>query len=78
MAWVTNFEIRDGSGRRQPSNVIGVVRRFEQPDGETVIQIDTHGSEDRANPGKQSQTLQLGRDAAKQLFDLLKRRYAFV
>jgi hypothetical protein len=36
-----------------------------------------NGSADRANPGKQSQTIQLGREAARQLFDILTRTYNF-
>jgi len=42
-----------------------------------VVQIDTNGSADRANPGKQSQTIQLGREAARGLFDILRRTYDF-
>ncbi len=77
MAWVTNFETRDGTGRLQPSNVVGLVKIFGLSDGHPIMQIDTNGSTDRANPGKQSQTIQLGREAARELFDILKRTYNF-
>jgi hypothetical protein len=77
MAWVTHFERRDGTGRLQPSRVVGLVKVFELPDRRSVVQIDTNGSADRANPGKQSQTIQLGREAAQELFDILKRTYDF-
>jgi hypothetical protein len=77
MAWVTNFETRDGRGKLQPSQVVGLVKIFEVTDGRPVVQIDTNGSADRANPGKQSQTLQLGREAARELYDILKRTYDF-
>jgi hypothetical protein len=77
MAWVTKFETRDGRGKLQPSEVVGLVKIFEVADGRRLVQIDTNGSADRANPGKQSQTLQLGREAAKELFDILKRTYDF-
>jgi hypothetical protein len=77
MAWVTNFETRDGRGKLQPSKVVGLVKIFEATDGRFVVQIDTNGSADRANPGKQSQTIQLGREAAKELFDILRRTYGF-
>jgi hypothetical protein len=77
MAWIKNFEKRVGKGKLQPSQVVGVVKIFGLTDGRPVVQIDTNGSADRANPGKQSQTIQLGRDAAKELFDILKGTYDF-
>jgi hypothetical protein len=77
MAWIKNFEIRDGKGKLQPSQVVGLVKIFKPTDGHPIVQIDTNGSADRANPGKQSQTIQLGREAAKELFDILKRTYDF-
>jgi hypothetical protein len=77
MAWIKNFETRDGRGKLQPSQVIGLVKAFELTDGRPVVQIDTNGSAGRANPGKQSQTIQLGREAARELFDILKRTYDF-
>jgi len=77
MAWIKSFETRAGKGKLQPSQVIGLVKIFELTDGRPVVQIDTNGSADRANPGKQSQTIQLGRDAARELFDIFKRTYDF-
>ncbi len=77
MAWIKNFEARDGTGKLQPSQVIGLVKIFEPTRGDPIVQIDTNGSANRANPGKQSQTIQLGRDAARELFDILKRTYDF-
>jgi hypothetical protein len=77
MAWIKSFEKRDGRGKLQPSQVVGVVKIFEPTDGHPIVQIDTNGSADRANPGKQSQTIQLGRESARELFDILKRTYDF-
>jgi hypothetical protein len=77
MAWIKNFETRDGKGRPQPSQVVGLIKIFEPTDGDPIVQIDTNGSADRANPGKQSQTIQLGREAAREPFDILKRTYDF-
>jgi hypothetical protein len=77
MAWIERFEKRDGTGKQQPSRVIGFFKVFEPTDGSPIVQIDTNGSADRANPGKQSQTVQLGREAARELFDILKRTYDF-
>ena len=77
MAWITNFTAREGAGRIQPSQVIGFVKIFPLEDGGQVLQIDTQGSGDRENPGKQSQTIQIGREAARELFDILKRTFRF-
>jgi hypothetical protein len=77
MTWIKNFETREGRGKLQPSQVVGLIKIFELADGHPVVQIDTNGSADRANLGKQSQTIQLGREAAKELFDILKRTYDF-
>jgi hypothetical protein len=77
MAWVRSVERKEGEGRRQPTEVVAFVKVFETQDSSPIIQIDTFGSEDRKNPGKQSQTLQFGREAAKELFDLLKQTYKF-
>ena len=40
--------------------------------GRTLLQLDTGGSEDRENPGKQSQTLQLDVEVARQLVEILR------
>jgi hypothetical protein len=56
---------------------VGVVKIFEPTAGNAIVQIDTNGSADRVNRGKQSQTIQLGREAARELFDILKRTYDF-
>jgi hypothetical protein len=77
VAWIKNFETLDGKGKLQPSQVVGLIKVFEPTDGHPIVQIDTNGSADRANPGKQSQTIQLGREAARELFDILKRTYDF-
>ena len=77
MAWIKSFKTHDGKGKRQPSEVIGLVKVFELIEGRPIVQIDTNGSAERANPGKQSQTIQLGREAARELFDILKRTYNF-
>ncbi len=77
MAWVTKFETYDATGRMQPSQVVARVKAFSLPDAGLILQIDTAGSEHRVNPGKQSQTLQLGKEAAGQLFEILKETYDF-
>jgi hypothetical protein len=52
--------------------------KYSLPNGEfPIVQIDTYGSEDRKIPGKQSQTLQLGKEAAFELYKILKETYSF-
>jgi hypothetical protein len=77
MAWVQNVERKEGNGRHQPSQVVAFVKVFNAEDSSPIIQIDTLGSESRKNPGKQSQTLQFGKESAKQLFEILKQTYNF-
>ena len=45
--------------------------------GSHYIQIDTYGKVDREIPGKISQSIQLDKDTAKFLFDLIKREFNF-
>jgi hypothetical protein len=77
MAWIDKFELKEGDVRRQPSNVVGFVKVMDTTDGSPIVQIDTYGSADRAVPGKQSQTIQLGREAAEQLYRILRDTYGF-
>ena len=44
-------------------------------DGERYVQLDTYGRVGRENPEKPSQTIQLNRDTAKFLVDLLSREF---
>jgi hypothetical protein len=78
MAWIKNFERREGDGKIQPSQVVELVKIFALPDGGPILQIDTQGSVGRAMPGKQSQTIQLGKEAATELFEILKDTFHLV
>ncbi len=77
MAWIASIERKEGRGKLQPTQVTAYVKVFQTDDRNSIIQIDTYGSSDREMPNKQSQTLQLGREAAKQLYDLLSETYNF-
>lgn len=46
-------------------------------DGTRLLQLDTRGSSKREMPGKLSQTVQLDRKSAEQLFAILKREFGF-
>jgi hypothetical protein len=71
MDWVTRVEVRGGDGKIKPTHVTAFAKVFTPDGGAPVIQLDTFGSEDRAMPDKQSQTLQFGKDSAAQLFQFL-------
>lgn len=44
-------------------------------EGRAFIQIDTYGRPDREMPGKKSQSIQLDRAGAEQLFGILKQTF---
>ena len=76
MAVITGFE-RDPTRRpkRQPTSVVCHWSIAHEPGGDLLLQLDTLGSRARQHPGKQSQTLQLTANAARQLFDILKAEF---
>jgi hypothetical protein len=47
---------------------------FER-DGRVLLQIDSYGRETREVPGKKSQTIQLDREGATALFNILRREF---
>ncbi|MCB4767815.1 hypothetical protein LGR54_04295 [Ancylobacter sp. Lp-2] len=77
MAWIKSVSRVESKGRLQPTQVVAVVKVFETDNSTPIVQIDTHGSDDREIPGKLSQTIQLGEETAKQLFDIFKETYGF-
>lgn len=77
MGWVTSVERKEGTGKLQPTQFVAFVKVFLTEGGTPITQIDTYGSDDRKIPGKQSQTLQFGRESAEQLYKILKDTYGF-
>jgi hypothetical protein len=77
MAWVTSVELKGTGGKIRPTQIAAYVKVFPVESGALVVQLDTHGSDDREKPGKQSQTLQFGEAAAHQLYRILKDTYKF-
>jgi hypothetical protein len=75
MAWVEAIEKKTGDGRLQPTHVVAHAKVFHTADGRPVLQIDTLGSAARGNPGKQSQTLQFGKESAAQLLAILQQTF---
>lgn len=43
--------------------------------GQQILQLETYGTDDREMPGKISQSLQLDRDGAAQLKQILERAF---
>lgn len=77
MPWITSIEKSEGTGKLQPTQVVAHVKVFSTEGGTIVVQMDTHGSADREKPGKQSQTIQFGREAAQQLCQIFRDAYGF-
>jgi hypothetical protein len=48
-----------------------------EKDGRVLLQIDTYGRSTREHPEKVSQSIQLDREGAKQLFAILKSEFNF-
>ncbi len=78
MPLITRFErVETTRLSRQPTDVIASYKIVPIEGGEVLFQIDTGGSQHRENPGKQSQTIQLSRQSAEELWRLLGRQYGF-
>jgi len=69
--------LKQGEGRIHPTKVDAHIKVFGGADRAEIIQIDTFGSDDRQISGKISQTIQLNKQAAEQLFDVLRKTYGF-
>ena len=72
-------EFRKGEqthGQTHPTDVECVWWVFESEMGR-LLQLDTFGSSERRNPGQQSQTLQLDRDRAEELVEILTQQFQF-
>ena len=75
MAWVKSVEMQSGYGRIQSAELSAKVKIFSVEGGEKIVQLDivgAGGQEITASPG---QSLQFGRDAAEQLYRILKDAY---
>ena len=75
MAVIRNFTRREiGREAVHPTSVECYFHVFDV-NGATILQLDTQGSKTRKQPGKQSQTLQLNRDSARMLRDIIDRAF---
>jgi hypothetical protein len=72
MAIVRTFEELDLKANARHTETKGGYS-IQGQDGEKFIQINTVGSDDRAIPGKVSQTLRLSKNAIEQLAELARK-----
>jgi hypothetical protein len=78
MPVVTQFKrVETTRSAKQPTDVVATYKIVTTQDGKSLFQVDTGGSKSRQNPGKQSQTFQLTRESAKELWNLLGSHYGF-
>jgi hypothetical protein len=74
MALIRRFERVDRDQYRTHDEINAKYMVFSR-EGRKLIQIDTFGRETRDKPGKQSQTIQLDKTGATNLFNILKREF---
>jgi hypothetical protein len=78
MAIVTRFEkVTTRKPRLHPTQVVCYWSILRDQGSKLLLQLDTVGSKDREMPGKQSQTLQLTADGARDLYEILKTEFGF-
>jgi len=78
MPVVTGFQPLDTSdGKLQPTQLVAKYKVFSRDGHDPVFQVDTGGSEHRKYPGKGSQTFQLNKASAEELWRLLGQTYGF-
>jgi hypothetical protein len=76
MALIREFVRKDRDRVSLHDEIEATYTSFER-DGHVILQIDTYGRDTREHPGKQSQTIQLDRQGAKALCDIIKHEFQF-
>jgi hypothetical protein len=76
MALIKTFEEKRRDRQSIHDSIDATYAVFER-DGRTFVQIDTRGRAERENPEKVSQSLQLDRKSARELFDVLRDAFGF-
>jgi len=76
MARITEFVLSEMQ-RFQLHDPIKAKIFAHEYDGRKVLQISTYGRESRQEPGKVSQTIQMDEDAARNLFEIMRREFGF-
>lgn len=76
MALLKRFDRKEMERNSLHDEIVASYTVFER-DGRVLLQIDSYGREEREMPGKKSQSIQLDRDGAFQLYSILKREFQF-
>jgi hypothetical protein len=76
MALIRHFD-RKHMERNSIHDEISATYTVFERDGRRFIQIDSYGRDEREIPGKKSQTIQLDRDSAQELYKILKNEFHF-
>ena len=75
MALISNFERAGMERARVHGRVDCTYTVFRTAGGQKYIQLNTFGSRNRENPGKQSQTIQFDEAAVEQLLNIIEREF---
>lgn len=76
MALVRRFEHKRMERNSLHKEIAATYSAFGMDD-KRIVQIDTYGSVDREIPGKKSQTIQLDREGAENLYLILRNEFGF-
>jgi len=74
MALIRRFE-RKAMERNALHDEIEATYSVFEHDDRVLLQIDSYGRAEREMPGKKSQTIQLDREGAVALFEIIKREF---
>ena len=74
MALIRHFK-RKHMERNSIHDEISATYTVFECDGHRFIQIDSYGRDEREIPGKKSQTIQLDREGAQQLYNILRAEF---
>ena len=77
MAVITSFQKDVRPPSRNPTDVVCHWSMASFSGGGPILQLTTHGSKTRKQPGKPSQVLQLTKESAAMLYAILKREFEF-
>ncbi|MEJ0062894.1 MAG: methionyl-tRNA formyltransferase [Alphaproteobacteria bacterium] len=77
MALIRNFDRKDHERQTVHDEIKATYTSFRNDDGSIFLQINSYGRDSRAVPGKQSQVIQLDREGAFSLFNILKQEFHF-
>lgn len=72
MAYITEFNESKSPTSNRPHSTCSCGWKIGERDGTKVLQLDTYGSPERKDQGTVSQSLQLDRDRAAELLQILR------